>query len=288
VPERKISVIIPCFNCAKNIRRVLDGVIQQSLKPHEVICVDDASTDNTVDILKTLDVHLVCHSSNQGPAAARNTGFYASSGDLVVFLDSDAVPSANMIQWMVNVYDEHHDEKLAGVGGRGIETIHEGVANQWRIAHASQNWGNRRKRVPYLYGLCCSFKREAFAVVGGFDPYFRINSGEDVDLGFRLQKAGYYLIYDPLIYIHHYHRDTPDSVLRVQFNWILWNLIALQRNKRPIVRALLGAVGKSCLFLGQDLLRTKNLDLLQINILIWKNRIEALKVFFREYYGRSA
>jgi glycosyltransferase involved in cell wall biosynthesis len=87
----RISVAIPTFNRREVVQRAVQSVLTQTLPPDEVLVIDDGSIDGTADALATFfgkRVRLLLQSNN-GPAAARNTGVKAASGELVAFLDSD-------------------------------------------------------------------------------------------------------------------------------------------------------------------------------------------------------
>ncbi len=88
----RVSVIIPSFNAAKYLPECLDGVFNQSLKPLEIIVVDDGSTDNTREVLRS-DIETgrvkYFYQENQGPGTARNLGISKSLGELVAFCDAD-------------------------------------------------------------------------------------------------------------------------------------------------------------------------------------------------------
>ena len=90
----KVSVVIPVYNAEKYIRQCLDSILNQTLKEIEVICVDDLSTDGTVEILKEYEskysnVKAIYHKDNYSAAKCRKDGVLASSGEYVVFSDAD-------------------------------------------------------------------------------------------------------------------------------------------------------------------------------------------------------
>ena len=90
-----ISVVIPCFNSANTIERALRSVEGQITKPHEVIVVDDASSDNTVSVIEqyartsTLNIRVIKQSANGGPSVARNAAWNVATGEFIAFLDAD-------------------------------------------------------------------------------------------------------------------------------------------------------------------------------------------------------
>ena len=91
------SVIIPAFNSALSIESAINSCLNQSLKPYEIIVIDDCSTDNTVNVVRDVQSRLECETPvrllstcyNSGAATARNLGWNVSVGDYIAFLDSD-------------------------------------------------------------------------------------------------------------------------------------------------------------------------------------------------------
>ena len=90
-----VSVVIPCFNSAATIERALRSVEHQTTKPHEVLVVDDASSDNTVSIIEQfarnslLNIRVIKQSVNGGPSVARNTAWNVATSEFIAFLDAD-------------------------------------------------------------------------------------------------------------------------------------------------------------------------------------------------------
>ena len=86
-----VTVIIPSYNRASTLPRAIDSVLMQQDIAFELIIVDDASTDNSADILKPYlsSVRYIQHNKNQGAAASRNTGITAATTEYIAFLDSD-------------------------------------------------------------------------------------------------------------------------------------------------------------------------------------------------------
>ena len=95
----KVSVIIPNYNRADLIGETIENFISQTLSPHEIIVVDDGSTDNSVVVIKEFGskVKLICQ-PNQGPGAARNAGLKVAKGDYIQFFDSDDLCSLNKLE----------------------------------------------------------------------------------------------------------------------------------------------------------------------------------------------
>ncbi len=93
VTKPRISIIIPCYNVEKYLRQCLDSVIDQTLQDIEIICINDGSTDSTLQILEEyaqLDGRIkVISQENQGQSVARNKGLEIATGEFIAFIDSD-------------------------------------------------------------------------------------------------------------------------------------------------------------------------------------------------------
>lgn len=91
--NKKISVVIPIYNTEKFLVKTLDSVINQTYKNLEIICVNDGSTDNSLNILTSYaknDFRIkIINKPNSGLSDARNTGIDAASGEYIAFVDSD-------------------------------------------------------------------------------------------------------------------------------------------------------------------------------------------------------
>lgn len=86
----KYSIIIPCYDAEEDIfRRCLDSIKNQTLKPYEVICIDDASPIETPQIAKEYGFKYIRHKENKNNGGARNTGIREATGDYLVFVNSD-------------------------------------------------------------------------------------------------------------------------------------------------------------------------------------------------------
>lgn len=95
----KISVVIPTYNRAAEIAAAVDSVLAQTLSPHEVIVVDDGSTDATAEVLAPLlDRIRLVRKPNGGASSARNRGVIEATGDWIAFLDSDDTWDADKLE----------------------------------------------------------------------------------------------------------------------------------------------------------------------------------------------
>ncbi len=107
--NEKISIIVPAYNCQKYIRQCIDSLIDQTYENIEIIVVDDGSTDQTLEILKSYNdkIKLIAQ-ENSGVSVARNRGLKAATGKYCMFVDSDDWIDLDMISQMI----QHVQEKV--------------------------------------------------------------------------------------------------------------------------------------------------------------------------------
>ena len=113
-----ISVVVPVYNCEIYISSCIESVIEQTHEDVELVLVNDGSTDLSGDICdKYASPHKkvkVLHTPNKGPAAARNVGIEASSGDYILFLDGDDFLSIDAIETLISAQKSHKIDFIIG------------------------------------------------------------------------------------------------------------------------------------------------------------------------------
>jgi glycosyltransferase involved in cell wall biosynthesis len=114
----KVSVIIPTYNRRHLIQSTINSVLNQNYSDYELIVVDDASTDETVDFISDTrgsipNLRLICLEENRGAAYARNQGIQSATGDFIAFLDSDDLWEPNFLEQMDSALESHQESVLA-------------------------------------------------------------------------------------------------------------------------------------------------------------------------------
>lgn len=179
---KKISVIIPTFNQQEFLAETLDSVLNQTVKPHEVIVVNDGSTDNTRGILESYaDKVKVIHQVNKGLASARNTGIMNATGDYILPLDSDDLLQDGCIERLNKVIKDTKAD-IVGLSFKNFGMDQSLVILQFRPTLEDFKIGNR-------LGYCSAINREALLEVGGYSS--RMTWGfEDLHLWINLLSRG--------------------------------------------------------------------------------------------------
>lgn len=218
-----VTVVVPTFNREKLLKNLLDSLHNQSYPADklEIIIVDDGSKDGTGQMVEEYQKGpnrnlKYFFQQNKGPAAARNTGIRNSRGSFIVFIDDDCIASSNWLEEMIGGFD---DFNVAGVGGR-IKTI----ATKSIISEYCSYIGVMEKpimqadTVKYLVGANSSFRKEHLNAAGWFNETIPLG-GEDLDISFRLERAGYKLKFNPEAVIYHLHRQTLKELLVTFFKY---------------------------------------------------------------------
>ena len=107
----KVSVIVPMYNVEKYVSKCLDSLQKQTLKDIEIICVDDLSTDSTVNIVANLSkqdnrIKLIKNEINVGAAITRNNGLEIATGEYIYFIDSDDWIDDDYLEKMVKTIEK--------------------------------------------------------------------------------------------------------------------------------------------------------------------------------------
>ena len=125
VVEPDVSIVVVTWNAKDLLRNCIRSIIQETEKPHEIIIVDNASDDGTVEMVETefSDVVLIANDKNLGFAAANNQGIRASSGRYLLLLNPDTIVLDGAIDKMIDWCDRHPEVGCAGCQVFETETI---------------------------------------------------------------------------------------------------------------------------------------------------------------------
>jgi glycosyltransferase involved in cell wall biosynthesis len=230
-----VSVIVPAYEAANELRACLAAVRDSTVQPHEVIVVDDGSTDGTCDVAR--EGGAICVSvpeGPRGPAAARNTGARIATGNVLMFIDADVAVHPDALERMVE-YLESDPSVSAVFGSYDDRPWHTAAVSKYRnLLHHFVHQHGRRNATTFWAGLG-AIRREAFSAARGFDETFLQASIEDIELGTRLHGAGYRLWLCPDIQGRHMKRWTFTDVLRtdVLHRAIPWTRLILSQGRIP-------------------------------------------------------
>ena len=208
--EPLVSIVIPVYNRAHEISACLESLFALDYPPskREIIVIDDASTDQTRDVVRQWEVKLISLERNMGQSAARNRGVAAASGVIIACVDSDCTAEPS---WLRDLVPYFQDSRNVLVGGYVDSFYRQTRLDRYEEAASPLNMGEEiavgKGSESDFYVPTCNVlvKRDAYLQVGGLDETLRV--GEDVDLCWRLKEAGFRLLYVPKGRVKHKHRN---------------------------------------------------------------------------------
>jgi GT2 family glycosyltransferase len=214
----KVSVVVASYNGDRTLKTCLESLLRLNYPDYEVILVDDGSTDTTSQIAFLYpQVRYIRLERNEGLSAARNAGIAAAAGEIVAFTDSDCRADED---WLYYLVGDLLSSNFVAVGGPNLLPPEDSpvaaavMASPGGPAHVMLT----DRQAEHIPGCNMAFLRWALAEVGGFDPIFRL-AGDDVDLCWRLQQAGYKIGLSPAAFVWHYRRRTVRAYLRQQHGY---------------------------------------------------------------------
>ena len=231
------SIIIISWNTHDLLNQCLTSVFKTPLTDWEILLVDNASTDGSSPMVREHfpKVQLIENKENVGFASANNQAIRKSMGKLILLLNSDTVVKPNALQEMVRFMDEHPETGAAGAyllnpDGTlqpSCEPFPTLTREFLRLFHLTSLWqGNcyrmakwdpkKPREVEVIKGACLILRKEALKTIGLLDEDFFFYS-EDVDLCYRLRKAGWHLYWVPTAKVVHYGGQSSHLVAAESF-----------------------------------------------------------------------
>jgi GT2 family glycosyltransferase len=244
----KVSVVVASYNADRTLKACLESLRKLNYPEYEIILVDDGSTDTTPQLAEEFrkaeesgeptergdskesavadSAHQLVasaaggkflyfrHSRNLGLSVARNTGIAAAEGEIVAFTDADCRADED---WLYYLVAEFQDSEFAGIGGPNLLPPEDSavaaavMVSPGGPAHVMLN----DREAEHIPGCNMAFRKRALEVIGGFDPNFR-KAGDDVDICWRLQQAGYKIGFSPAAFVWHYRRSNLRAYLKQQ------------------------------------------------------------------------
>lgn len=225
-----LSVFFPTYRRPDQLARMLEAYARarSSGPTFELVVVDDGSGDKTPAVLRDFadrnpgwfkPIYL---DRNVGPAQARNAGLPNTTGDVILITGDDILPPPDLVARHLAWHEEHPEPENALLG-RVVwpDELHatpfmrwlEGAGSMFYFDYAALT-ADRPAGGGHFYTCQVSLKRALLFQTSLFDPDFRYASHEDLELGYRLEKTGMQLWYQPDLVACHWHRLVFSDVVR--------------------------------------------------------------------------
>lgn len=211
----ELSVVIPTYNRLDTLQHVVASLLSQTMDAdrYELLICDSNSTDGTAEYLASVrEMHPNVHhlpGAYTGRAMARNAGIAQARGGVVLFNDSDIIADGALLE----AHMQHHRStaKIAVVGWEvQVRSLQDYERQRERPELRGSLHPPSRKKLSWLYFLTgnASVRRSNLLEVGAFDESFTGYGHEDLELGYRLQRAGITILYEPRA-VNYHCQDVP-------------------------------------------------------------------------------
>ncbi len=281
-----LSIIIPTFNRAETLRECLARLLDSAEgTSHEIIVVDDGSADHTRTVVEEAQQNQpqikYIFQENAGQGIARNKGISESEGHVVMFIGDDMLATSDLIKEHLSSHEANPSMQHACLGAVDWDPEHEiTTAMKWstnehkflnrfgghQFAFDKLSTGTKPD-YNFFYTSNISLKKDMLGE-DGFDPEFKGYGWEDIELGYRLQKKGMQLEFNPKAVVHHRHRITLEDLKKRMEK--IGSAVHIFNRKHPELKKVPG-IGKQIIFrilsnpISLAILRT--LDVLSLHIL---------------------
>lgn len=244
-----VAVVVPCRNEAAHISALLDALAGQTRPPDDIIIVNDASTDATVEVVRgwrpfddaqgrSAPPVRVVEGAGRGPGPAMNLGIRATDADVIMRMDGHAIPASDYLERCLDVIGE----TLRVVGGvwhvapgadtamaRAIAAVvsHPLGSGGAAYRHADAAGAERLSVETVPFG---TFPKALWEQLGGFDESLAAN--QDFDFNYRARKAGYDVVLDRRIQATYFARPTLAALWRQYSRYGFWKMQMLRKDPR--------------------------------------------------------
>jgi len=211
----KVTVIIPNYNATEYIAKCLDSLRQQNYKDFDILVIDNASTDDSADIVERdyKEVKLVRLDDNYGFSRAANEGLLRTKeSEFVILLNADTKAEPDFVGALVETIEK--DENIFSVASKMLQLDrpdrYDGAGDLycclgWAFAKGKDMKTGRYEKECNVFSACagaCIYRRSLFEQIGYFDEYHFMYL-EDVDIGYRARIMGFVNRYTPKAVVYH-------------------------------------------------------------------------------------
>jgi cellulose synthase/poly-beta-1,6-N-acetylglucosamine synthase-like glycosyltransferase len=219
-----VSVIIPTFNGGSGLAPSIASLHRQTLRPLEIIVVDDGSTDETRAVAERARAQglvdmVICHGTRCGRSAAINAAARFASGDLLLTVDADTVFEPTAVAQLAGVFG---DSRVAGASCNiAISNQHDSLWSGLQSVEYLMSISAGRSildvvdAIACLSGACSMYRRDVFLQQGGLD----VGPGEDLEYSLRLRRLGYLIRFVPEAWAETIGPTTAMGLLRQRARW---------------------------------------------------------------------
>jgi len=216
---KKVSFIMPAYNSELTIRQAIESILNQTMKPHEIIVVNDGSADGTANIASQYPVKLL-NKENGGGASALNLGLKNAQGDYIAIVESDVIIPQNWTEALLQ--DLEQDASIMGAGAVLRTGNPQNIIARLSGYELEQSYQKIEERfVPHITAANSLYRKEAFDIAGQYDEELK-NACYDAEFNGKLVARGYRLSLNKDVEVLHFWKEDLLSYLSRQFAYAFY------------------------------------------------------------------
>ena len=264
-----ISIYVPVYNGEKTIERCINSILEQSIKPSNILILNDSSTDNTLEILKRYEglIRIKSNPSNLGLSYSRNIAVNELKTRYIASIDADVELNK---YWLEILYSNILKNDATLAGGRMYEKYLNNPFNHWRSLRIGQEWGDKDLNDPSFIFGCNNIldterieKKDIYLFDG---DYFKTN-GEDLEFCKYLKKKNLKLFYSSKAICHHLQNDDAKSLSNRYWRYICYGDGLKKRNFTRTLKNSFRQFKKTLIWSLEDIFKLR-LNLIIVNFLV--------------------
>ena len=233
MPSKSISVVIPVYNGGQNFQKCLSSISQSQRQPDELIVVSDGDTDGSWKVAEYFGAQVLrlppIGGGPGGPARARNYGAKAAQGDILFFMDADVTLHSDTLGLIEQQFAANLS-LTALIGSYDEEPGASNFLSQYKNLFHHYTHQVSSEVASTFWGACGAIQRPIFLSLGGFDESYKKPCIEDIELGYRLTRAGYPIRLCRNIQVKHLKRWEMRSLLQAEifYRALPWTTLMLR------------------------------------------------------------
>ena len=265
-----ISIYVPVYNGEKTIERCIYSILNQSLKPKNILVVNDYSSDNSLQILKKFEknIQILNNPKNFGLSYTRNFAINELKSRFIASIDADVELEKN---WLEILYSCIIKNNATLIGGRMYEKNIENPFNYWRALRIGQQWGDQDVVNPKFVFGCNNLldtekinKKNVYRIEG---DYFKTN-GEDIEFSKFLKKKKLKTFYSSKAVCYHLQNDNAESLSKRYWRYLHYGDGFKERNFIKTIKHLIRQFKRTIIWSLKDIFKFR-FKILYVNFVIF-------------------
>ena len=229
----RISIVVPAYNAGQQLQESLAAIEGLNISPHEVIVVDDGSTDGSPQAAAARGYRVVSTGGRKGPAEARNIGAGLATGEILFFLDADVCPHRDATQRVAAALSDPGVDAV--IGSYDFDPGSPDFLSQYKnLMHCFVHQTAQSEASTFWSG-CGAVRRAVFLEMSGFDASYGRPAIEDIELGYRMKSAGHRILLDRDLAVKHLKKWTFWGLVKTDIlhRGIPWTELILRDHNMP-------------------------------------------------------